>query len=369
MSLPNLSQLSHTSVPVHVENSRELESSTQLQNVPADGSCLYHCLVALRGKSTAWLGDASPFPQDATMLKYRMARYFLNNYETQFMNNWHSYLRQYFKIPIADADRYNGPVTQLANKYINEVMMQPNAWGGDLEIDIASHLFGVIIHKFERETINNNSTTARLITSFYPTPELNDRGRVVTKWVLVLSNTHFNYIIPSRPLNASTRPPAAVPESTAPGDTARKRADMMKAMKDRRSGKRPDNGQDRNAFLKQLANERHARAVKQPANEDEARENSAQYCALYPIQLSPAEQEELDAAVAREMEAEEEKRDRQIREERIALQLSPAEQEELDAAVAREMEAEEEKRDRQIREERIALLGGHVFGSVLDPRR
>ena len=336
--LPNLSKLvdanAEVGVPVYsdINNMPSLKGDKQLQDVIGDGSCLYHCLIKLRNLSDPWLAETTPPAPDVETLKRMMEQYFLANYETHFLPYWHDYLLKYFNISLQNA--YSVDPGEIAFRYTSEVMMKQGAWGGELEIDIAARLFGVIIHKFERDTVNVKSSTPMLVTSFYPTEELNDKNRTTAKWSLVLFPGHYNYVIPEPPRNAVVRQTPSTPSTsseTPPLDDARTRADMMKRLRDRKTGgsKELSSMEQKNATLRTLTKEREARQKLQP---------QSPYCARGPIpDLTEYEKRQLD------------------RFERLLL----LEEEEKgtddadDAALARRMQREEEERAKQIESDRL----------------
>ena len=329
--LPNLSKLVDANADVGVpvlpnpDNVPTLKRDKQLQNVPGDGSCLYHCLVKLRSLSDPWLGEATPSAPTVELLKDSMEQYFLANYKTQFSPHWHEYLLEYFKVPFQEFSVFDS--TRLARRYTSEFMMKQGAYGGDLEIDIAARLFGVIIHKFERNTYNVNKNTPMLTTSFYPTDELNDKNRTTPKWILVLLPGHYNYVIPEPPRNAVVRQTPSTPSETPPLEDARMRAEMMKRLRDRKTGgqKEFSDMEQKNAALRKLAQEREARQKPQ------SQPQPPPSCAWRPIlKLTDREQRQLDQFE----------------------QLRLLELEENDAAFARRLQQEEEERAKQIDDDR-----------------
>lgn len=337
--LPNLSKLvdanAEVGVPVYssIDNMPALKGNKELQDVPGDGSCLYHCLVKLRNFSDPWLGEATPPAPDVETLKIMMEQYFLANYRTHFAPYWHGYLLQYFQIPFQEFNEFDS--TPLARRYTSEFMMQQGAFGGELEIDIAARLFGVIIHRFERNTYNVDEDTPMLTTSFYPTDELNDKNRTTPKWILVLLSGHYNYVIPEPPRNAVVRqtPSTPSPSETPPLDDARMRAEMMKRLRDRKTGgsKELSSMEKKNETLRTLTREREARQRAQPQPQPQPS------CARRPIlELTEYEQRQLD------------------RFERLLLLEAEEEDDDVDdAALARRMQREEEERAKQIESDRL----------------
>lgn len=330
MLLPDLSKMACVSVPAGIdpEDPKSLRPDKQLENVPGDGACLFHCLVRLRQLSDPWLGTATAPAPNVGTLKEIMRQYFLSNYESEFMKHWESYLLWHFGL--TPGARRGMGTSDLAFRYADQ-MVKTNRWGGDLEIDIASHLFGVIIHKFERNTENNDSPTALLTGSFYPTDDLSDKNRSVTKWVLVLLGGHFNYVVPSRPLGAKTpSPPPAPPAPSAAAPSgegnSESRADAIRRLKSRQSessGLATRDGtrtRQKNTLLNELERERRARQ----------NANAGPVCELLGIKnLDPAERRQLDdlekeddAALARRLQKQEEERIRQIgRDREMALRM------------------------------------------------
>ena len=293
-----------------------LKPDKKLEDVKGDGSCLYHCLVGLRLASSKWLKDDVPFPRNSETLKEMMSQYFISNYESVFMKNWASYLRQYLKVNNSDAKNMN-PV-DLAKRYAENVILKPYPtpyeYGGELEIDIAAHLFGVIIHKFERSTENVQKETALLTASFYPNKELSDEDQTIPKWVLVLIVNHFNYVLPLHPRNLKVAPaqPPSSSSSSSSSQTVRERADAMTRLRTRKGGEsKPQGLEAQNMMLKRLAQERRER---------DPRQNSSPSCLLNPIErLGIDEQKQLEdlyEAMARRLQQEENRRFRQIEEDR-----------------------------------------------------
>ena len=220
----------------------------------------------------------------------------------------------------------------IARRYAQAVILKPNPspdeFGGELEIDIASHMFGVIIHKFERGTGNVPGTTALLTASFYPNEELSDENNTISKWVIVLIVNHYNYVIPLPPRNMEIAPkPSPSPSS----QTARERAEYINRMRNRRGGERESPAlKAQNMMLKRYAQERKERQQREQGLTDP----DSPTCLLRPIQKLEVDEEKQimdlerkntkdDEALARRLQEEENERVRQIeRDRRLAVELS-----------------------------------------------
>ena len=219
-ALPDLSKLSSTSVLLtpSVDPPRTFSGKVDLVDVAGDGNCLYHCLLELRKESWNWMRNHE-WPGDVKDLKGTMACYFVSKYMPVFHSHWNNYIRGQLN------NTEGGKDEELAKQYANKIIITPGQWGGDLEIDIAAHLFNVIINKFEMNTPNNDTPTPTLVASFYPNRDCSDCGRTVPKWNLVLlrkppvetSALHYNYIRPRPPLvSESADSGQAIPPANPP---------------------------------------------------------------------------------------------------------------------------------------------------------
>ncbi len=195
--------------------------------------------------------------------------YLREHYEDEFVSEYKS---SYF---ISSLERlgyrglaYMEPM-RLVELYIDNHILKKNTWGGALEIDIACRVFQVIIYVFEERTANNPTTYAKLANSYYPTDEMDDKGRTVPKWLIVLGHNHYKYATPIPPHNGTINP-TYVPKRNA-RDT-------------HRCGKRVKN----NSALNKVV---HDLTMEQEENADEA---------------GGSDQASLDLAVARELQKKEE---------------------------------------------------------------
>tara|TARA_B110000858_G_C17737771_1_gene443386 strand:- start:225 stop:1163 length:939 start_codon:yes stop_codon:yes gene_type:complete len=216
--LPSLSQLGDTGVSVsHTGKLGRFPQTFEKHNVPGDGSCLYHCLLELRHLSGGWIHPDTPDPQDVDTLRSMMGSYLREHYENEFVRE---YTDAYF---IASLKRLGHRRLEkmepmhLVELYIDTYIRKEGEWGGALEVDIACRMFQVIIHVFEERTANNPSTDAKMVASYYPTDEMDDKGRTVTKWLIVLGKDHYKYATPKLPhgLKNGTTAPPHVPKRNA----------------------------------------------------------------------------------------------------------------------------------------------------------
>lgn len=301
--------------PADVLSPSTLRPDKQIVDVPRDGSCLYHCLYGMYQVSKEWapLPWGLQQPASANDLKESIAFFFLENFETLFKDQWGGFLRQAF--PTASAN--GASEGELASRYINERMLRPGEWGGELELDVASHFFNVIIHLFEKNTANHPSSTGRLSLSFYPNEEMSDRNRTLTKWVVVLDNIHYQYVVP-------VRPSALGPPATRPAPPPMNDAEAMRRLRERR---RPAEERRPRVDLKQLRDERERRERgergERPRND--GRDDDDDRCLAALHQLTLNEQEQLDREMAMRVQREEEARLRQLQEDadmarRLAMQ-------------------------------------------------
>lgn len=337
MACPNLSNLSIrdapcTAVPavLDMDKPRFLKPGMRLEDVDRDGSCLYHCLIGLRAASSLWMKGNSSAISSVEMLKTSLASYFTANYEL-FRAHWQKYLSEIYK---TDA------TVEIHERYASEYIMTPGQWGGDLELDIAAHFFNVIIHKFERNTPNVKPGESKLVASFYPNAELSDRGRTITKWVVVLNGGHFNYAFPDVPrsgLVALPSPSSSPAEPRSPPSTPQtpptRPFTPLRPRKPTQNEKQRHEEQRR--LLSEAARAREARETRQEGErsgrgEGVRRGEDGGACARRPIDGLTAEEERQIAALeelsdeemARRMQAEEDRRYQQSEADReMARQL------------------------------------------------
>jgi hypothetical protein len=252
-------------------------------DVPHDGSCLYHSLAALLNAST-W-HPMHGVIRTGTEMRDALATYFESNAKRYDDDDYRNTVKIQLDANNPERVSYDDAVPAYAASIRN-----PRVWGGDLELNIASELLGVIVHKFQAER-GRAIDEALLHVSFFPDDERSDRERTVTKWVVVWVNDHFVYVLPRRPLGLQDDPPP--PAETS--DDVRARAEFLKERR-ARSDRRP--APSKNRLLAELARERETRLK-------ELEEERQPVC--YPPTRLTQEQRDQQASVelARRLEAEE----------------------------------------------------------------
>lgn len=302
-ALPDLSRLSSTSVPSYrVQVTIPLDPEKEVIDVKTDGNCLYSCLLALREESSPWMGTDQRYRVGCEAFKGMVKNYFVENYDDTFRSHWASELKS--QPGCAELSP-----KQRVVEYASGITS--TRWGGDLEIDVAAHMFGVVINKFERDTRNVPGPEARLVASFHGK---GDKGNRAPRWNLVLKDGHFNYVIPEPPLGRGSQgqPPSA-PQDASGDDTEaftglRRQRERLKKL----NAQKPP--PDTNTLLGKLAMERKKRkereeqALKPEHQERQERQREkggdCPGCSdeLAPAPLEQRQQIEDDAALAAVLE-------------------------------------------------------------------
>lgn len=202
-----------------------------IENVPADGSCMYHCFIQLLNKSK-W-HPLSGTLQDTATLREALARFFEQSGEEYNTPEYRNTVRMALNASRPEEVTYRSAMPAYADT------IRGDQWGGDLEINMVSEMLGVIIHRFEAHGTEGVSE-ARRVTTFFPDASRSDRGRTVSKWTIIWIKNHFQYVRPQQPLNlqdasslASSGPPAA---SDTPRLTVRERADIIRDNRKKKAG-------------------------------------------------------------------------------------------------------------------------------------
>lgn len=192
-----------------------------VENVPGDGSCLYHCFVRLLKLST-W-HPLSEALRTTAELREALAKFFEASGEEYNTPEYRNTVRSALDASNPEAVTYKDAMPAYA------ATIRGDTWGGDLEINMMSEMLGVIIHRFEAqgdETIEE----ARRVTTFFPDASLSDRGRSVSKWTVVWTRNHFQYVRPQRPRNLPNASPAPGPSTAPPAPAARAAASGSPSM-------------------------------------------------------------------------------------------------------------------------------------------
>jgi hypothetical protein len=215
-----------------------------VKNVPKDGSCLYHALTLCLQKSP-WDKMYGTI-NSASDMRQAISKFFFFNSE-MFEKDHGDVVKALSKNDNYDANSV---------KSYAEHIRSPNTWGGDLEIDVASVMLDVIIHRFDVVDGSKDFNTALLMASFFPTEHAKGlsgaQTRSFTKWSIVWRNNHFQYALPLQPRGST----AASEKATRQANESIKH---LRATKNRTPGLHKQNS---NSLLAYLARERHEREEK-----------------------------------------------------------------------------------------------------------
>ena len=176
------------------------------QRVPSDGDCFYACVAALQRyyDTDPWPGmdfdsdDATRYQPAVRNLRRRMADHlvahagiFLDRDDQE--NAWKAHIvsRLASKLSTEEVKSLSG--TNLLLKYVAEFTTQMGVYSDDLDFDIASNLFNVIIHKYVmpremdykgKRMLNNDIpwTAAELTSTFQPSVPNNPSP---SQWTIV----------------------------------------------------------------------------------------------------------------------------------------------------------------------------------------
>ena len=267
---------------------------SELKDVPPDGSCLYHCLTRLLAQST-W-HPMSGLIGDAGAMREALARKFESSGDLYNTPEFGRDVKRALDLN-TDAVSYEDAMPAYADQIRN-----PLRWGGDLELDLASSLFGVIIHRFDTPygvPSKNKADDARLVTSFFPTSEQSDRNHTVSKWCVVFSDSHFQYVTPVRPrgLPAQGQPTAQSERirQLESSEDVKRRGEYLRRNWDK-GPKKPEKPTP-NRLMAELARERMQRL------EETKEQKEGGFCLPELKKLTKAQEEErLSVELARKLE-------------------------------------------------------------------
>lgn len=222
----------------------------ELIDVPADGDCLYHSLAALYNFTVEWPNGAplrdrmqaaaarysagTPFPSTATARFLRMLFLdFLREHWDHYYGSsaFRDALRQVAEQEMASSQNGFAPTSMGVKKaYIRRMRhVGPRGrveWGGPVECDIASELFGMRITLW----VDLASEPRYYWRNNVFQPELHadsaNRGVVGWEWNLVQTEmAHFKYLKPwfvePRPRPRPLDPPPSPPRSSSAGASRR----------------------------------------------------------------------------------------------------------------------------------------------------
>lgn len=219
VALQHAADASRTSVMVEMKEERQRKQlkpavAGSLHNVPADGQCLYYCITELHNSSDPTVNQLS-----VSDVRKQLAEHFLKiAREKEFKENYKASVIEAVTANVAiQLERsepgmqymYEGAIPWYAKLIADEKF---NEWGGDLELDLAATLFGVIIHRFDGDQVGEyqgpglprwydpDPKEARLVRSFYPNQEAikkdADEKKHNGKWIVVWTANHFRYAKP-----------------------------------------------------------------------------------------------------------------------------------------------------------------------------
>ena len=238
------------------QDQQPLASKLIIETVPADGSCLYHSLARLLELSD-WDAKHGTI-RNAREFREQIAQYFEQNSAKYNTREYLNTVRMALNPQNPEFVTFEEAVPAYA------ATIRGKQWGGDLEIDVASEMLGVIIHRFEAHG-SDPVSEAKLVTSFFPDASLSDRNRTVTKWVLVWRQSHFQYARPDKPRGLAAPGPSAPPNPPNPpppdeSDDVRRRADFLRNHpRNQRNPGLLTTMEQKNRLLAELAQERKDR--------------------------------------------------------------------------------------------------------------
>lgn len=186
------------------------EDVDRLEDVPGDGSCLYHCLHQLAITSAGKLTKPNTdiYFKNNSDLRRTLGRHILANAD-EFVKTWGDQMKQ---VVAARKDRPSKDMSGYTNKELVEeytsvqITHESNPWGGDIEIDVASSYFGVVIRKYEYIQLEDeDSGSMYLKSTFFPNEATRDHVQAAEKkeqrasnfvqWRIALKYGHFNYVV------------------------------------------------------------------------------------------------------------------------------------------------------------------------------
>lgn len=270
VALQHAADASRTSVMVEMEEERQRKQlkpavADNLQNVPADGQCLYYCITRLHNSSETTVGQLSV----SDMRKELAAHFSKIAREKEFEENYKA---------LVIATVTNNKAIQLERYTYEEAIPwyakliedeKYNEWGGDLELDLAATLFGVIIHRFDGDQVGESlgpdmprwldpdPKKARLVRSFYPNQEAikkdADEKKHNGKWIVVWIANHFRYAKPIPPKTGE------LPKKDPPtmDDVEAKRREVEEFMKKRKPARPPPMSMNEALRKVHLENKQH----------------------------------------------------------------------------------------------------------------
>lgn len=282
------------------------EKADNWEDTPRDGACLFHALYESY-RIASWLPNAGLIESGPDM-RSLICDYIRDN-GARF--EAHSASIRAKAMEVLGITRMAEMTYEDALPVYCQVMRTYDEWGGHPEIDAAAMMLNVMVHEFVVPEQGGERDTALLHATFYPMQSQLDNKRErkqVTKFVLILRDSHFEYVAPEMPktLQAAVSTPSSSAEA---GVTVRERAQHIK--NNRTKGQASKTSSDKNDMLKAMALARESRIKKQKGGGK---------CTLKAVELTQEQrnematiqliqkmqQEEEDAALARKMQWEDE---------------------------------------------------------------
>lgn len=243
------------------------EDVNRLEDVPGDGSCLYHCLHQLAITSAGKLTKPNTdiYFRDNSDLRRTIGRHLVANAD-EFVRAWGDQMKQVVAArkdrPLKDMSGYTNK--KLVEEYASvQITHESNPWGGDIEIDVASSYFGVVIRKYEYIQLEDeDSGSMYLKSTFFPNEATRDhvqasekkeqRASNFVQWRVALKYGHFNYVVEDIQGDLSSDELGYEPFTVR--TTASEHARDIKMLADRKKGGRPagTTQQESNQLLREM---------------------------------------------------------------------------------------------------------------------
>lgn len=249
-----------TDVGIHValtnlDAEEVLSPSAELVDVTRDGNCLYYCIMQLADLTSHSLknGIVTTFRDQSQLRDVLVARLLDPRYKSTYAQRW----KDDMKYELRGARNVSGTTFEnlenmkstLDNMSEDELLkwyayymtngVGTDAWGGDIQMDLAAEYFGVTIRKYE--TGRKQDTSDILLTAtFFPDERTLDMAAKreydprTTQWEIVLVPGHFNYVMPfvtqAQPVASSPKPQEANVDMTAV-----ERGEMLRRIREQRT--------------------------------------------------------------------------------------------------------------------------------------